>query len=169
MFNAALPALSQFKKEFKMNFTKTVTINTSADKVWQIVGTDFNDVAQWASPVLESHANPDLPEGEKGRVCQVKGVGRVVENIYHYDESQRELAFTLQGEKNPFFMKEIKNIWRVEPNGNDRANVHMTVDITLMPVFKQLLTSRLNKALSQRADGFLNELKQFAETGQPQA
>ena len=67
-----------------MELTKQMTVNASADKVWKIVGTDFNDISEWASPVLDSHANPDLAPGEKGRVCEVKGAGQVIENIYDY-------------------------------------------------------------------------------------
>ena len=152
-----------------MELTKQVTINASAEKVWKIVGDDFNDVSEWASPVLESHANPNLPPGEKGRVCQVKGAGEVVENVYEYDDEQRELAFTLEGGKFPFFMRRIENVWRVEPKGDNQSVAEIGVNITLMPVFKQLLSGRLKTALSKQADGFLGELKYFAENDRPKA
>lgn len=150
-----------------MELTKQVTVNASADKVWKIVGTDFNDISEWASPVLESHANPNLPKGEKGRVCQVKGSGEIIENIYEYSDEQRELAFTLEGGKFPFFVKGIANIWHIEPKGDDQSVVSIGVDMQLMPVFSQLLNGRLQKAIGKQADAFLGELKYYAENDQP--
>jgi hypothetical protein len=91
-----------------MNFTKQVTINASADKVWEIIGTNFNDISEWSSFVITSEANPDVEPGA-GRVCHVKGAGEVVENLFQFDDNQRELAFTLEGSKNPFFMQRIEN------------------------------------------------------------
>ena len=66
-----------------MQFSKQITVNASAERVWKIIGEDFNDISEWSSFVLTSEANPDVPEGG-GRVCNVKGVGDVVENIFEY-------------------------------------------------------------------------------------
>ena len=62
-----------------MEIERQVTINASAKKVWDIVGTKFSDIAEWASFVQESHDNPDLEPGE-GRVCQTS-FGPVSETI----------------------------------------------------------------------------------------
>ena len=48
-------------------------------------------------------------------MCQVKGAGKVVETIYKYDDERRELAFILEGQKIPFFMRKIDNTWSVKP------------------------------------------------------
>ena len=151
-----------------MEFNRQVTINASADKVWKIVGTDFNNISEWASPVLESHAIPDLPPGS-GRVCNVKGVGKVVEALYEYDDERRTLAFTLESEKNPFFFQKVENIWRIEPKGDNQSVAHFDVRIKLMPVFAQLLSWILKKRLGKRAESFVSELKYFAENGRAQA
>ena len=148
-----------------MEIQRQVTVNVSADKVWKILGKEFNDVSQWASFVKTSQANPDLDAGELGRVCEVNGFGKVIENIYHYDDKQQELAFTLEAEKNPFFMQRIENSWHVEPLDDDRAVVTVGVQVKLMPVFRQLLSGRLRKMMSNRADTILAELKYYAENG----
>lgn len=151
-----------------MEVTQQVTVNASADKVWKILGDDFNDVSQWANPVLDSHAIPDLPEGS-GRVCQGKGAGEVVETIHHYDDQNRELAFFLEGKKIPFFMRKIDNTWSVKPKGANQSELQVHVDVTLMPVFKQLMSGMLSKQLTKQADGFLSELKYFTENGKAKA
>ena len=145
-----------------MEFKRDTTVNVSADKVWNILGNGFNDISQWASPVLDSQALPGQPEGS-GRVCQVKGAGEVVETIYHYDDVGRELSFILNGKKIPFFMRKIDNTWSVEPIGDDQSRLQVHAKITLMPVFSQLMSGLLSKAMSKQADGLLGELKYFAE------
>ncbi len=149
-----------------MNVTRQVTVNAPADKVWSILGTDFNKISEWASFVIDSEGIPDLPSGS-GRVCQVKGSGEVKETIYKYDEDDRELAFILEGKKIPFFMQKIDNTWRVTPQGDDRAELQVNVDLTVMPVFKQLMSGLLSKQMGKTADSILGELKYFAENDQP--
>lgn len=150
-----------------MQFHQQITVNVSADRLWEIVGTNFTDVSKWASSVLESSALPDMPAGS-GRVCHVQGSGRVVERIYHYDDERREVAFTLEGERTPFFLQNVDITWRVQAQGDSQAVAHVDADIQLMPVFRQLLSRRLSTRLMKRGDDILLELKHFAETGQPQ-
>ena len=151
-----------------MQLTRTTMVNASADKVWQILGDDFNNVSNWASAVIDSTAIPDQPEGS-GRVCNVKGFGQVTESIYHYDDNNRELSFILAGGKVPFFMRKIDNTWGVTPKGENRSELQVNVDITLMPVFKQLMTGMMTKQMTKQADGLLSELKYYAENGKAKA
>ncbi|KAA3642373.1 MAG: SRPBCC family protein [Chloroflexi bacterium] len=148
-----------------MELTKEIMVNAPADKVWKIVGADFNEISEWSSFVITSEQNPGLPDGG-GRVCDVKGFGETVETLYEYDDEQRELAFTLEGGGTPFFMREVKNSWHIEPDGEDKSRVQIGVQAELMPVFKQLMTGRLTKVMEKRADVILGELKYFAENGE---
>lgn len=147
-----------------MQFSKQTTINTSADKVWEILGTNFNNISEWASFVLDSQAIPDLPEGS-GRICNVKGLGETYERLENFDVQNREFTFTFENEKLPFFMRRIANTWHVEPQGENQARVSVSSDVTLLPVFSQLLSGKIRKGLVESADELLNELKQYAETG----
>ncbi|MEM7539470.1 MAG: hypothetical protein AAF639_45355, partial [Chloroflexota bacterium] len=97
------------------------------------------------------------------RVCDVTGMGEVVDIIHHYDTQNRELAFWSKNPKTPFFIKRIDNRWCVEPRSPNYAEVCIEVEITLMPVFKQLFGGILRRLLSKRTDSLLSELKYFAE------
>ncbi len=152
-----------------MEFTRNVTVNAPVDKVWQIVGTDFNEISKWASPVLDSHAIPNLSSEEKGRICQVKGAGEVVETIYRYDDQAREFGFIFEGKKIPFFMRKIDSRWSVKPKDGDQAEVQVHAVITLMPVFSQLMSGRLSKAMGKQIDGLLGDLKYYVENGEAKA
>jgi carbon monoxide dehydrogenase subunit G len=146
-----------------MEFRKQITINKSADDVWKIVGTDFNEVSDWSSFVITSNGDNPPAVGE-ARVCDVNGMGQVVETIYHFDADKRELAFTLEGSRNPFFMKRIENEWNVRSQSDGQSTVDLGVNIDLMTPFKQLMSGRLKKMMGKRADFLLNELKQHAES-----
>ena len=76
--------------EKSMKVNRQLTINASADKLWQILGDDYAKVGDWTTQVLSSAPNPDLPVGQ-GRVCETDGFGDAKETITHYDEKRREL------------------------------------------------------------------------------
>ena len=144
-----------------MEFSKQITVNASAERVWKVIGEDFNDISEWSSFVNTSEAIPNLPEGS-GRVCDVKGVGEIVETIVDYDDDGRALAFTVNGGV-PFFVNEVVNTWQVEAIDENRSIVTSGVNVDLMPVFKQLLSGRLEKIFQRRLDTILSEMKDFAE------
>ena len=151
-----------------MQVTKSTTVNTSADKVWKILGSDFNNISEWASPVLDSNAIPDMPEGS-GRVCNVKGIGNTLEKLTSFDDDQRKFSFTFENSKIPFFVRKIENTWTVTPKGNDQALVQVNADVNLMPIFSQLLGGMMGKQLGKGAEDLLGELKHYAENGTPKA
>ncbi|MCP4368161.1 MAG: SRPBCC family protein [Deltaproteobacteria bacterium] len=151
-----------------MQVTQQTTVNLAADKVWQILGTDFNNISEWAGVVLESNAIPDIPEGS-GRICNVKGVGKTVEKLTSFDDDQRKFSFTFENSTIPFFVKKMENTWSVTPKGNDQSLVQVNADVNLMPVFSQLLGGMMSKRLGKGAEGLLGELKYFAENGKPKA
>jgi hypothetical protein len=145
-----------------MEFVKQATIDAPADRVWQILGPEFNEISNWSSFVEVSQQDPDLADGE-GRVCEVQGMGDVREVLYEYDEDQQKLGFTVDSPKNPFFIQEAKNTWRVEPIGDDQSLVHIGVDVKMAPVFKQLMSGRMRKMMEKRADVIILDLKNYAE------
>ena len=147
-----------------MNVHRELTINASADRLWQILGDDYAKVGEWTTQVLSSQPNPDLRVGE-GRVCVTDGFGDAKETLTQYDEQKRELAYVATIEKMPFFVKEMANAWRVEPKGESRSIVHMDMNGKLLPVFKQIMTRPMSKQLAKSADLFLRDLKYYAETG----
>jgi len=150
--------------EIKMEVKRKITVNASADRLWEILGTDYDKVGEWTSEVPSSSPNPDLPVGQ-GRVCSTDGFGDAKETITQFDEKRRELAYVAEIEKMPFFVKEMGNHWRVEPKGGNRSIVHMHLQGKLMPVFKQLMSGTMAKQMAKSADVILEELKYYAETG----
>lgn len=145
-----------------MNVIREVTINASAEKLWRILGEDYDKVGEWTSEVPISSPNPDLPAGQ-GRVCTTDGFGDAKETITEFDEQRRALSYVAEIEKMPFFVKQMGNSWRVEPKGNNRAVVHMHMQGKLLPIFAQLMGPVMKRKLAKSADTLLEELKYYAE------
>ncbi|WP_420630684.1 SRPBCC family protein [Candidatus Leptofilum sp.] len=161
------PAFTRIRKKI-MQITRATTVNVSADKVWKILGTDFNNISEWASVVLDSEAIPDMPTGS-GRICNVKGIGNTLEKLTSFDDDQRKFSFTFENSKIPFFVRKIENTWSVTPKGSDQATVQVNADVNLMPVFRQLMGGMMSRQLGKGAESLLGELKHFAENDKPKA
>ncbi len=146
-----------------MQVKRELTINASADKLWQIIGEDYNNVGDWTSEVPSSKPNPDLPAGE-GRVCSTSGFGDAKETITEYDERRRALSYVAEVEKMPFFVRQMGNSWRIEARDDNRSVVHMHLKGDLLPVFSQLMGPIMKRQLAKSADTILEELKYYAET-----
>ncbi|MEM7126550.1 MAG: SRPBCC family protein [Chloroflexota bacterium] len=148
-----------------MEVIRELTINAPADKLWKILGEDYDKVGEWTSEVPSSGPNPDLPAGQ-GRVCSTDGFGDAKETLTEYDEKRRAMSYVAEVEKMPFFVKQMGNSWRVEPRGNDRSIVHMHMKGHLLPVFAQLMGPVMKRQLAKSADTLLEELKYYAENDQ---
>lgn len=148
-----------------MRIETQMEIKAPADKVWQVVGEQFNDIANWASFVSQSHANPEVGEGE-GRVCQTD-FGPVTENITAFQPQSRSLSHSIEGSSTPFFMRDVLNHWHIEEAGKGASTVTFAISANVMPPFKQLLSRRLQDRFGRQARGYVRELKHFVETGEP--
>ena len=112
-----------------MQIKQQITIDTPADKVWEILGNNFDRVADWASGVYVSQANTSdrvIPNATySGRVWETV-IGRFDETITRYDEREKIVSYTAQGDKMPFFVKGLSNSWMVQSLGNsNKGNVYV--------------------------------------------
>ena len=149
-----------------MELKKTISINSSADDVWEIVAHQFERVGEWSSAVLSSEANIEVatPDGALvgGRVCDVPGIGDLNETFTSYSEEGKQFTFRVTGM--PSFITLAQNTVVVRPTGAETSDV--SLDITMEtnaigkvmgPMFKIRLTNTL--------DTFLDELKVYVESG----
>jgi len=66
-----------------MNVLTSQTVDASADTLWAILATGYNNIADWTPMVSHSEQDPDLPEGE-GRIIHSTSLGEAREPIRHY-------------------------------------------------------------------------------------
>ena len=147
-------------------------INAPAEKVWQILAHQFDDIATWSSIVNESRrlSAGEIPAGFTpapsapvlGRET-VSPALKAKEIITHYSEEKMELTF--EAADLPPIMTYADDVQRVIPNGPNQCIV--TFDIRMEPwgplkIFNPILKGRFAKTMG----GVQQDLKQYAETGQ---
>lgn len=153
-----------------MQFQKSIEINATADETWKVVAHDFDRVGEWSSAVASSRPNTAVatPDGAAvgGRVCATPGFGDLNETFTSYSESGKNFTFQVSGM--PSFIKLAQNHVVVKPLGANRSEVslHITMNTNAVgklmgPMFAVKLKSTLNN--------FLDELKDYVETGEVSA
>ncbi len=152
---------------------KTATVNVSAERLWSILGDDFDKVSEWASSVDASAVNPDaaVPEGAVigGRVCQAPGFGAINETLTHYDPVERSYSFEATASKIPSFVRNITNHTTVTPLGPDRAKLEVRITADTDGIRGALVKPVMTRKFSSTIDQLIEDLTIFAQSGKPSA
>lgn len=152
-----------------MKIQKVTVIDAPPDRVWEVLGPRYTEADRWASSVHVSagRGGPGVDDiagaPARGRVCETS-LGQFEETVVHYDESAREVAYTAQGEKMPFFVKRMLNSWNVEAEGPDQARVTMALEVSLAAPFNVLMALPMRMQLGGVLREAHEELKHFVET-----
>ena len=155
----------------RLDIKQSIEINTNALKTWEIIGPNFLNIADWGRGIHKSWDNEaaaknfsDAPSG--GRHCDVAELGKLDEEILHYDAEKYEITWSASGEKLPGFISGLQNALVVEAiNENScRATSNLTASTSGLLGF--LMGPILKMNFSKVLGGFLHDWKIYAETGQ---
>ncbi|MEM8893951.1 MAG: SRPBCC family protein [Bacteroidota bacterium] len=150
---------------------KEITINVSADRLWDMVGPGFVEVYKWSS-------NVDFAEGSgtsefAGAVCSkrvcnvnVKGFSKISETLTKYDDSKMNLAYEVN-DGMPGFVTRAVNDWTVIPVGSDESKLLMKAEFRSKGLMGAVMNSMMEKKMKQTLAQVLKDAKVFAETGRP--
>lgn len=148
----------------EMEFRKNISINASADKVWEIVAHEFDRVGAWSSAVASSSPNLDaaVPDGAVvgGRVCATPGFGDLTETFTKYSEENKQFTFVVTGM--PSFITLAQNTVQVRPTGSDAADVSLHIQMETNAVGR-LMGPMFAIKLKATLNTFLDELKAYIE------
>lgn len=137
---------------------RSMELDASAAKVWEVLGDGFADL-RWVRSVRASRL-----EGEPGvgavRVCEFEpsllvSSGAAREELVEFDENARVLAYELLEPSAP--MKAAGSRWQVEALGGGRCRVTVTSTIVLR-VWAQLLTPALRLMVGRLITGTFDDL-----------
>lgn len=153
-----------------MQIKQQFSVNASVDRVWEILGPQFDRVSVWASGVYGSQSRDTgktLPNAPcSGRICETK-IGSFKETITQYDEKRKILSYTAQGDKMPFFVKQMSNTWTTESLGQNKTQVGICMEISLMPIFNLVMGPMMRMQMGGVLKEVGEEMKYFAENGVP--
>ena len=153
-----------------MDIKVEITIDKPAAAVWKVLGEDFADVGAWASNVVSSSMEtaPAVGAVRTARIAATGPIkpGQARETLTSFDSAAMSLAY--EGtEGMPASIKEAGNSWSVREidAGHSLVKSHATLKLggpmaLLAPLIKMQL-----KSVGSR---YMDELKHFVETGQPQ-
>lgn len=149
-----------------MQLQDSITINASADDVWEIVAHQFERVGEWSSAVVSSAVNTaaTAPEGAHvgGRVCEVPGIGDLKETFTAYSEQDKQFTFVVTGM--PSFITLAQNTVTVRPVSASASELSLNIQMETNAIGK-VMGPMFRIRLKSTLDGFLTELKAYAETG----
>lgn len=148
-----------------MEIERTITLNAPSDQVWDLLANRFHEVGDWASIINKSDAlsTQTGTAGVADRVCDTPD-GIFKEQVTNFDEQRRTFSY-LAYEGLPGFVREGGNTWTVRELSGGKSEVHMKMRFDLNPVANALMGWMLKRQMSKAADGVVDDLKVFAETG----
>ncbi len=148
-----------------MKIQTTLEVNAPASTVWQLLGEEFGEVADWSDAIIKSSLDRPLGEGAV-RTCDIKAFGpvpesQITEELTLFDREARALTFSVRS-GTPGFMRAIENAWMVEAlaDGHCRITSNATFDLAwwitpMVPLLKMQLRGGIRS--------FAEQLKSQAE------
>ena len=163
--------MSEKYKEVKLS--KSVTVNVSANDLWEIVGPGFAEAGKWSTAVDHSEGTG---EGKfEGATCDTrscdlsaKGFTSVNERITQYDAGNKTLGFDVF-EGLPGFVTKLNNRTVITTLGEGKSKAELQITVHMKPFMGALLGGMFKKNLDGLIDTALEDLKVYAETGKPSA
>ena len=154
-----------------MNITQTITINKSADQIWQLIGQDFDKAYLWMAPIPKSTA---LGRGQgkggapmQGRICDLSDNpegAKVKEVITQYDSRSKTIAFDVLPINNPAIVPIRQNHVRMQVRqiSHNKSQVVWTASPQLKP-FAYIFYPLLRLVFPVAFGKLLKGLKDYAE------
>ena len=153
--------------ESVMRFSKQITVNASAEKVWDVAGRDFANIGVWSTAVSHSVANNDLapvnnsPVG--GRLCDTS-IGKISEEFTAYDDDKR--TFSFKGVFDSKILQSVTNTTELTSIDENTTRLTITPNIELSFI-GVLMSPMIRMQLSKLTDQLLDDLKYYVENGKP--
>ncbi len=150
-----------------MKFSKQITVNASAEKVWDITGRDFANIGLWSTAVSHSVANEKLdsvnnsPVG--GRICETS-FGKISEEFTAYDDDKK--TFSFKGVFDSKMFDSVVNTTELTSIDENTTEVKMTPNVELSFI-GTLMSPMIKMKLSKTMDEILDDLKYYVENGKP--
>jgi hypothetical protein len=156
-------------------FTKTATVNASADKVWEVFAHGFNDAYKWMASVPHSYAqsNGELFDGahSDGRVCELTtkpdGI-KASEQFLAYNEENKTATVKIDFVDTPsFFPVKFNTLdFSLEETADGQSKMTWKFRSTIKPL-AFLMWPILRKGFGTFVEQIMEELKFYVENGTP--
>ena len=150
-----------------MKFSKQITVNAPAEKVWEVLGRDFANIGVWSTAVSNSVANDKLaivnnsPVG--GRYCDTS-FGKISEEFTAFDDDKK--TFSFKGVFDSKMFTSVINTSGLRTIDENTTEVSFGPNIQLSFI-GTLMYPMIRMMLGKAVDVILEDLKYFVENGKP--
>ena len=153
-----------------MEIRREILIDSSSEKIWNVIGNRFGDVQDWLSVVKSSKVSNTnkLLEGAlcSGRIC-ITNFGKVTETITHFNEKEKILSYDAKAEKMPFFVKGLENTWKIISIEDGKSKASVTFKMKVVFPFNLFVNFMMKPQMDKTMRLSLEELKYFVENDKP--
>ncbi|MEM9634810.1 MAG: SRPBCC family protein [Pseudomonadota bacterium] len=147
----------------------TQTVNAPASAVWQVMGEDFDSIAEVVSGVYASQKRPgDGVNGAPmaGRVCYTSmGKHPLIETIKVWDPKARKVSYEAKSKSFPGFVKSLVNNWEFVEINDTQTEVRMRLEGELSFPFNHLMGGMMARRFKKIMPGLISEMEHYARTG----
>lgn len=154
-----------------INLNEEITINVSAEKLWEMVGPGFIEVYKWSSSV--DHAVGSGAAQFDGAVCSerscdlnAKGFSSISETLTKYDAANMNLAYEVNSGM-PNFISKAANDWTVVSINENQSKLVMKANFETKGLMGAMMNGMMKKKMTKLLQTVLNDAKVYAETGAP--
>ena len=151
-----------------MKVVRVIEIDAPATDVWDVLGTRYSEVHEWATPVHEA-SGPGLGTGPAlgdGRTC-VTSIGNVQETIVDFDAERHRLSYEAKSDGMPRFVRQMVADWVFIEYGPMSTTVRMTLTMDVAPPFNLFIGPVMKLQMGRMIGRVMKDLKVFVETGRP--
>lgn len=162
----ALLALSLVLTACSSGIRRSVVVDASIDRTWQVFGDEFADVDAWAASIPESSATYGADGIPTARTC-ASPIGTLVETVREFDPEARVIAYDAQSDAMPFFVDGLSNRWELTAESPETTRIDMQFEADVWPVIGTLAWPLMRIRMASLLDETIEELEHYVETGRP--
>lgn len=154
-----------------MFIDREVSINSSIEDAWKVMGDDFANPHKWAS--LISHAEVH-GEGKNGapcsvRQCEVVGFGTTDEPLLQYSAKDHLLSYEVKGKGFPPMVKYVSTTWKLSEIGPGKTKFTMRNEVRVEGIMGAVIKPMMKLQMGKQMLTTMRDFKHYVETGKPSA
>ena len=146
-----------------MKIIKELTVNSSVDAVWEVLGNQFGDVAKWASIISQSELSATPIVAGTTRSTNTTN-GPTKQRVTSFDPANHRLAYeAISGA--PFFIKSIDAMWSLSAITEQSTKLVLDFSFETKGIAGVFLGPVAKIKLGKVGDALLDDFKVYVETG----
>ena len=146
---------------------ESITIDESAEKLWEVCADEFEHIDKWDSNVKSSSARGEPIGASKtgGRVCHQYNGRKTVEDLVKFDAFRQRFTYAIT-EGLPGFVVSAENTWRLHELETNKTQLTMRLEMRVKGLMGTLMKKPMKSQMGKVLRNAQEELKHYVEHSQ---